>query len=112
MEVQVSALGKMVFSREMKNISMGGLFLVTGETFPVGTDCRVIILLGGAESPSRIEIQGRVVRVTDEGMAFHFEEFLGAESFHHLRNLVLYNAPDAKRLEEEIENRLGSKPPK
>jgi hypothetical protein len=112
MEVRVSALGKTVLSREMKNISMGGLFLIVGEKFPLSTDCQLTIILGGGESQARIETQSKVVRVTDEGMAFRFVEILGTESFNHLRNLVLYNAPDAQRLEEEIEKRLGDKPRK
>ncbi|MCX5905746.1 MAG: PilZ domain-containing protein [Deltaproteobacteria bacterium] len=101
-EVRVSALGRNILSRETKNISMSGMFLVAAENFPTGTGCQLTILLGDPGSQERIDINGKVVRVTQEGMAFHFEEILGAESYNHLRNLVLYNAPDAERLLREI----------
>ena len=109
MEVRVSALGRNILSREMKNISMSGMFLVAAENFPTGTGCQLTILLGGRGSQERIDINGKVVRVTQEGMAFHFEEILGVESYNHLRNLVLYNAPDAERLVREIGGSRGIK---
>jgi len=102
-EVQVLSRSSLIVSPSTKNISMNGLFMITEKRLPVGSECQLTIFLGGRESPERIEIAARVVRETNEGMALQFKEFLGANSYNHLRNLVLYNAQDADRIEGEID---------
>ncbi len=112
MRVEVTAGKKTILSPGLKNISMGGLFLISPEKLTVGSDCQVVIFLEDPKRQGRITARGKTVRVTEEGMAIHFEEIIGPESYHHLRNLVLYNAPDAERLEKEIEDHIGVKPKK
>jgi len=109
MRVEITAGGKTVFSSHLKNISMGGLFLISPEKLPLGSDCQMAIFLEDPKRQDRITARGKIVRVTEEGMAIHFEEIIGPESYHHLRNLVLYNALDAEKLEKEIEDRIGMK---
>ena len=112
MKVQVTSGKKTIFSPHLKNVSMSGIFLISAETLPVGSECQVTIFLEARENQERIETRGKVMRVTEEGMAIHFEEIIGPESYHHLRNLVLYNAPNAEKVEKEIEDHIGIKPKK
>lgn len=112
MRVEVTAGKKTILSSQLKNISMGGLFLISPEKLPVGADCQVDILLEDPTRQDRITARGKTVRVAEEGMAIHFQEIIGPESYHHLRNLVLYNAPDAEKVEKEIEDHIGIKPKK
>jgi hypothetical protein len=112
MRVQVTSGKQAIFSPHLKNVSMSGVFLISPEKLPAGSECQVAIFLEARENQERIEARGRVVRITDEGMAIHFEEIIGPESYHHLRNLVLYNAPNAEKVEKEIESHIGIKPKK
>ncbi len=110
MEVQVLSRNSLILSPSTKDVSMNGLFMITEKKLPVGSECQLTIFLGGRESQERIEIAARVVRETNEGMALQFKEFMGTNSFSHLRNLVLYNAQDAEKIENEID-RAGKKTP-
>ncbi len=88
---------------------MNGLFLLCDERLPVGADCRISLLLEGAESRPCIEMRGTVVRAAGAGVAVQFTE-IEAESYDHLRNLVLHNASDTTQVEQEIVSHLGLKP--
>ena len=94
---------------QTKNISLNGIFLVAEEKLALHTNCYLTLFLGGRQSQQQIKVRGRVVRLEDEGMAFFFEEILGAESYIQLRNLLLYNTPDTEIVEEELETHLGIK---
>ena len=112
MRVQVTSGKKTIFSPQLKNVSMSGIFLISPEKLPAGSECQVAIFLEARENQERIEARGKVIRIDDAGMAIHFEEIIGPESYHHLRNLVLYNAPNAEKMEKEIEDHIGIKPKK
>lgn len=104
MKIEIRSGKQTVISSVLKNISMGGLFVVTAEKLPLEAECRITIFLEGPQPKSRIEARGKVVRVTDEGLAIHLQELLGPESYTHLRNLILYNAPDTEKFEKEMES--------
>jgi hypothetical protein len=67
------------------------------------------LLLGGGETPIRIEVAGTIARVETTGMGLEITEVVGVESFEHLQNLVLYNAPDPKQVEQEFKGHIGLK---
>lgn len=61
-----------VFNAKIKNISMGGLFLETPQSFRHGTDITVDI---DAENIGQIiGVYGRVVRTTQSGVAVEFTQ--------------------------------------
>jgi Tfp pilus assembly protein PilZ len=109
MKIEVTSGKQTVISSVLKNISMGGLFILTEEKLPLEAECRITIFLEEPEPKPRIEARGKVVRVTDEGLAIHLQELLGPESYTHLKNLILYNAPDTEKFEKQIEAHLGIK---
>jgi hypothetical protein len=94
---------------QVRDISLNGLYLVCEHPLPVGSECRVALLLGRAEEPIQITASGTVTRVDDSGMGVEITEIIGLESFEHLRNLVLYNASQPEQVEEEFHTHIGLK---
>lgn len=94
---------------EVRDISLRGLYVVGTGRIPPGTLCKVLVVLGGADSEVRLHMQGKVVRVDAGGMAVEFQE-LGLDTFIHLRNLIHYNSRDQSLIEEEFHAHLGLLP--
>ena len=107
MEVEVVSGKSTILGHLTKDISMNGLFLSSEEKFPLGTDCYLIIFLGVRKNRHRIKLKAKVVRAEEGGMAFAFQEIMGSDSFTYLRNLVLYNSPQARNVEKEFKTHLG-----
>jgi len=87
-------------------LSMNGVFVESECALPVDSHCHVTLTLGDGET--HIDVEASVAHVYDDGLALAFEE-MEPESFQHLRRLVLYNARDLNRVEEELENHVGFK---
>jgi len=96
-------------SNKTHDVSMKGLFVHTGKTLPIGTQCQVKLMLEGSQAEQSIEVCGQVVRVTNAGMAVEFYES-DLDSYQRLRSLILFNSPDAARAEEELDGHLRFKP--
>jgi PilZ domain len=90
----------------VQDVSLNGVFVQCSDSLPVGSQCGVNIILQGTQAPMRVSEKGRVTRANDTGMAIEFDE-VDVDSFAHLRNLVLFNAPDATAIEEEFEESVG-----
>lgn len=108
-EAEVVAGESIIRVHQTKNISMNGIFLLGKEKLPLDTDCYLTLFLGDRSNQRFIKARARVVRLEDEGMALFFEEILGADSYIHLRNLLLHNARDTEAVEEEFDTHLGMK---
>jgi hypothetical protein len=104
-EVEVTALGRTIRSSQPQDLSLKGMLVRTDERLPEGTACEVRLVLG--DERTEIRAGGLVVRIYKEGFAIQFTRLIGLESFEHLRNLVLYNAADAERIEQEFQTHLG-----
>jgi hypothetical protein len=96
-------------SNKTHDLSMKGLFVHTGKTLPIGAPCLVKIILEGSQGEQSVEVSGRVIRVTNAGMAVEFQES-DLESYQHLRSLILFNAPNASQVQEELGRNVGFKP--
>ncbi|MGE0684398.1 MAG: PilZ domain-containing protein, partial [Candidatus Binatia bacterium] len=80
LEVQITPTPQHVTSYQVKNVSMNGLYLLCEQPLSLGTECRVTLLLGGKESPVRVEGGGKVVRVDTDGLGVEITEIVGVES--------------------------------
>jgi hypothetical protein len=87
------------------SVSMKGMSVRTEERLPLGTECRLALVL--VEGEAEIQADGTVVAHLPDGMAFVFNSILGLESFEHLRNLVYFNAPDVEQVESEFTAHVG-----
>ena len=96
-------------SNKTHDVSMKGLFVHTGKTLPIGTPCQVKLMLEGSQGEQSIEVHGRVVRVTNAGMAVEFHES-DLDSYQRLRSLILFNSPNVAQTETELDRYPGFKP--
>ena len=90
-----------------RDVSTAGALVVCGEPPTEGAAC--VCTLELVEREVSIRAQATVVRVLAEGVALHFDELLGPESFEHLRALIRYNADDIDQVERENASHLGLK---
>jgi hypothetical protein len=89
------------FQGNVENLSMRGMFLVTDERLPVDDMVDITIALSGTSPEVSLTINGKVCRVTDEGLGFTFEK-IDLDSYTHLKNIIAYNIDDAEKVMEEI----------
>ncbi len=109
--VATANVGGRSFKGKISNLSMNGMFMETTERLPEGESAELLISLEGTEPEITVNFQGRVSRLTDEGIAFHFEK-IDLDSYTHLRNIIAYNIADAEKVMDEIfsniEDRISS----
>ncbi len=108
-EVEATAGNATIISSQTKDLSMKGMYVVCDNPFPLGTQCHVVLFLGSRNSSPSVEVGGRIARIDDAGMGIEFTKIMGLESFDHLRNLVLHNAPETTEVEQELKEHLGLK---
>ncbi len=110
-EVEVRAEGRSIRSQEGINLSMSGIGLSTREAIPPAeTPCQVTINLGGLEVPVIIKAKGKMVRSQEGSLAVEFIE-LDLDSYHHLQQLIVSNADDHERAEQEFAAHWGIRKP-
>src|SRR5260221_8584324 len=92
---------------ELGDVSMNGLYVHCDNPLPIGSDCKIAVILGSEAVPIRIEVNGKIARVDADGMGMEIMEIVGIESFEHLRNLVLYNSSNVDQVEQEFHEHFG-----
>lgn len=105
-EVRLTAGDETAIKGTLHDVSVKGVFLATDARAPLGSECQVSLLLEGGAEPIRAEARGKVVRSDAQGMAIEFTE-TDPDSLTHLQKLVLYNAPDTDKAEQEIADSVG-----
>ncbi|MCP3986771.1 MAG: PilZ domain-containing protein [bacterium] len=88
------------------DVSLAGVFVHGDKQLPVGTACRVSILLGDEKPAIRIQATGEVRRSDETGFGVGFDT-VDAEGFDHLRNLVLANSEEPTDVIAEFESHTG-----
>ena len=73
-EVKLSAANKTIISNKLQNISLGGAFISSEESFPPGTMCLLEIKLTGPASLLKIGVEAKVVRAEDHGMGVQIQQ--------------------------------------
>lgn len=96
------------FQGRVNNLSMNGMFLETVERLPEGEVAELVISLEGSEPEVAVSFLGRVSRVTDQGLGFHFDK-IDLDSYTHLRNIIAYNMADAEKVMDEIFTNIEEK---
>lgn len=84
-----------------KDISLKGMYVRTEEKMPIGTNLDIRIILTGSTDNLFISLKGRITRQDESGLGIHFDS-VDVDSFQHLKNLLIYNAPDPDAIEQEI----------
>ena len=95
-------------SCRVMDVSINGVLLAAQVDVPKDTVCKVSLLLEGTDPIVKISAHGTVTRKESGLFAVEFAE-IDDESYAHLRNLVLSNASDPNRVEDELDSSLGLK---
>lgn len=96
------------FQGAVENLSMTGMFLVTGEQFAEGDTADIRMALTGTLPEIAINFTGIVTRMTAEGVGFTFDK-MDLDSYMHLKNIIAYNSDDAEKVMEEIGHSIDEK---
>jgi hypothetical protein len=104
-EVRLSAAGKTIISNQLQNISLGGAFISSEETFPLGAVCLLEIKLTGPASLLKIGIEARVVRSEEHGIGVKFSR-MDVDSLIHLRHIVRIQSGDPTEVDLEYSRKL------
>ena len=89
-----------------RDLSLRGVFVMTGAQLPLGAPCQLTIQLTGGSSKTVFAAEGIVARQAPDGLGIEFTT-MDTDSFFHLRNIVLYNSEDPDGFLVECENRPG-----
>lgn len=103
--VRVTVGDRILLARHVRDVSLGGVFVCTPESFSNGTVCDLEIELKGPGSLLVIHAEGEVTRVEREGMALRFTG-MDLDGLIHLRHLIRIYAEDPEVVDLEYSGRL------
>lgn len=106
--VATATAGGRSFQGNVSDLSMNGIFLQTKERLPENELTDIVITLEGTDPQIVLGFEGRVSRLTDEGIGFRFER-IDLESYTHLRNIITYNIADATKVMDEVYSDIEEK---
>ncbi|MFZ5764979.1 MAG: PilZ domain-containing protein [Thermodesulfobacteriota bacterium] len=86
----------------IRDLGLRGVYLLGLEGCRIGDPCQVRLFLSGTSSEVLLSMQGRIMRIEDDGAGLRFDE-LDLDTFTHLKNIVYYNADDPDQLKPEEE---------
>jgi hypothetical protein len=104
-DVRLTVEGRVLAGARVRDLSMKGMLVLTGEHFEVGTPCEAVISLVAGEV--EIHTSGTVAAQNPLGFGMEFSTIDGLESYIHLRNLVIFNSPDVEKVEQEFQDHAG-----
>lgn len=96
------------FKGEVENLSLQGMLTRINDPIPSGEEVDIIIYLSGASPQIPINLQGEVIRSSDEGLALKFVK-MNTDSFIHLRNIMAHNTGDSSKVMDELFNFIKHK---
>ena len=106
MTASLSMDGKRTVASRVVNISMSGLQLCAEHNRSLGDHCQVEVQFGNPDDTLSIFAEGKIARITSDGLAVNFES-IGLESYDHLKNMITYNAGNIDQVEKEFSEHLG-----
>ncbi|PKL39086.1 MAG: PilZ domain-containing protein [Spirochaetae bacterium HGW-Spirochaetae-1] len=87
---------------DVENLSLNGLFMNTREDLSLNTITKIIVHLSGSSSELSLNLQGKIIRKEEAGIAFSFME-MDLDSYIHLRNIMTFNRTDSGKIIQEFE---------
>lgn len=109
MHATLAAAGATLFCPETRGVSLRGMYAYSATPLPAGTQLAITLRFGGPGALA-IDLEGQVVDADEAGMGIEFTA-MSIEALHHMRNLLLHNAPDPGRIEDEFHAHVGLKRP-
>lgn len=105
MEIRVVTDDRVAISHRLKNISLGGVFILLDNPLPAGSPCILNVDLIGPNTLLRIEVEGEVVRTESNGMAVKFTR-IDVDSLVHLRHLIKVHSLEPGTIDREFSEEL------
>lgn len=96
------------FKGEVENLSLQGMLASINEPIPAGEEIEITIYLTGTSPQIPINLQGEVIRSSEEGLAVKFVK-MNTDSFIHLRNIMAHNTGDSGKVMDELFNFIKHK---
>lgn len=104
-EVKVCWEDTVITSTRVRDISLGGIFVLTEGPLPIGLQCIVAIELRGPATLLKIQVEGEVVRAEEDGAGLIFTK-MDADSLVHLRHLMKILSEDPETIDQEYFHEL------
>ena len=104
-KVGLTAGERTIFANEMRDVSLGGAYVLTTESLPQGTGCQLDIELTGPASLLCIRVEGEVLRSDPDGMAIKFTR-IDLDSLIHLNHLIRICSSDPELIDLEYTQNL------
>jgi len=101
LQIEIIAGDISIRCEETRDISLKGVYVMTGHRIPLGVECDVAIDPGGPNHERRIQIKGHVARVDVSGIAIEFTE-IGVDAFYELKKLLMINATNLGSIAKEV----------
>jgi c-di-GMP-binding flagellar brake protein YcgR len=106
-EVRVMTAETELVSEQLRDISLGGAFILTDTPPPVGSICEVNFTIDGPSSLLNIRVDGEIIRSDEDGMAVRFTK-VDLDSLLYLRHLIGLHSGEPTKIDEEFSvNLLG-----
>lgn len=104
-EVEIFANGVKHIGK-IDNLSLKGAYLKTTCPLQINDQVEIVIHLT-ANTEFNVNLKGKVVRLSDDGVGIIFDP-VDLDSFAHLRNIIAYNFGDDDLVMEEFFNSITS----
>lgn len=99
--VRVTVGDKSLLARQLRDVSLGGVFVFSTESFTNGSVCDLELELRGPRSLLVIQAEGEVTRVEKDGMALKFTR-IDLDGLIHLRHLIRIYSADPEVVDVEF----------
>jgi c-di-GMP-binding flagellar brake protein YcgR len=100
-KITISAGETTYVSNQLRDIGLGGAFILLEGSLPAGTACTLDIDLIGPASLLRIQIEGEVVRAQQNGIAIKFTK-IDLDSLLHLKHMIKVFTQDPELIHHEF----------
>jgi c-di-GMP-binding flagellar brake protein YcgR len=91
---------------QVANLSIGGCLIKIKDDLPVGSECKIAIVLEQTPHDLRVEVTGEIVRSDAETVGIKFTR-INPDDLIHLQNIIRYNAENPDKIDEEIRRHPG-----
>lgn len=102
-EIRITAGDRTLICNALKDISMGGAFIFSNESFPEHTACCMDISLIGPASLLQIQIEAEIIRVDENGMAVEFTK-IDLDGLIHLHHFIKVHSQNPEDIEQEFKS--------
>ena len=104
--VRLTGASGVSFDGTVRDVSLAGVFVCGECSMRPDEACVVELRLDTVDAGIAVQVRGRITRLEPEGVAVEFTE-IPLQSLDDLRSLVLYNARDPDKVEEEFASHQG-----